>query len=189
LRRDDRAVARVVLFSGHRIDAPGRDEARFPADAAERAGELIRDTVRHEREVAGRGEVVGFAGGASGGDILFHEACAELAIPTTVMLALPPEEFAARSVADAGPEWTERFDELCRTHEVRVLPKGDGEDVWHRANLWMLETAAGVDADAHTLIVLWDGKGGDGPGGTEAMVQEARARGLEVVRLDATQLL
>ena len=45
-----------------------------------------------------------------------------------------------------------------------------------------------IQAGAHTLIALWDGNGGDGPGGTEAMVQAATERGFEVVRLDAGPL-
>jgi hypothetical protein len=40
-----------------------------------------------------------------------------------------------------------------------------------------------------TLIVLWDGKGGDGPGGTADMVRLAESRGVRVVRLDATRLI
>jgi hypothetical protein len=37
--------------------------------------------------------------------------------------------------------------------------------------------------------VLWDGETGDGPGGTEQMVEAARARDVDVVRLDARRLL
>ena len=40
-----------------------------------------------------------------------------------------------------------------------------------------------------TLIVLWDGQGGDGPGGTADMVALANGRGVKVVRLDASRLL
>ena len=188
-----RAVARVLVFSGHRIDAPGRKSPRFPRGAAQQAAELIGAAVRHEQNLAVGAPVVGFAGGASGGDILFHETCEQLGIPTTMMLALPPRMFRTRSVADAGPEWTARFERLCETHPVQVLAAAAGgdpesDDVWQRANLWMLETALAVEAGAHTLIALWDGNGGDGPGGTEAMVQAATERGFEVVRLDAGPL-
>jgi hypothetical protein len=193
LHDDAAAVARVLVFSGHRIDAAGREAPRFPSEAADEAAALIGAAVRHEQELARDAPVVGFAGGASGGDIIFHETCEELGIPTTVMLALPPPLFAARSVADGGPEWTSRFERLCETHPVQVLAEDaagevDSDDVWQHANLWILETALGVDADAHTLIALWDGKGGDGPGGTEAMVRAAAERGFEVVRLDARPL-
>ena len=32
-----------------------------------------------------------------------------------------------------------------------------------------------------TLIAVWDGKGGDGPGGTEHMIHTAREKGADVV--------
>ena len=38
-----------------------------------------------------------------------------------------------------------------------------------------------------TLPVLWDGKGGDGPGGTQDMLALAGSRGVRVVRIDASR--
>ena len=35
-----------------------------------------------------------------------------------------------------------------------------------------------------TLIALWNGKTGDGPGGTEDMVKRAEAQGAKSLRLD-----
>jgi hypothetical protein len=192
LRPDGRDAARVLVFTGHRIDAPGRDSPRFPPETADEASKLIRAAVSQEKERANAAAVVGFAGGASGGDIIFHEQCEAIGIPTTVMLALPPRQFAARSVDDAGPEWTARFDRICETHPVRVLAKAtdaDAEDLWQRTNLWILDTASGIEADAHTLIAFWDGSTGDGPGGTEEMVCAAHERGFGVLRLDAKRLL
>jgi hypothetical protein len=190
--RPDGRVARVLAFTGHRIDAPGRESPRFPADGADEASKLIRAAVGQEKESTNAAAVIGFAGGASGGDIIFHEQCEALGIPTTVMLALPPQQFAAESVDDAGPEWTARFARICDTHPVRVLANAtdaDADDLWQRTNLWILDTASGIQADAHTLIAFWDGKTGDGPGGTDEMVRAARRRGFEVVRLDAKRLL
>jgi hypothetical protein len=39
-----------------------------------------------------------------------------------------------------------------------------------------------------TLIALWNGKTGDGPGGTKDMVEQARARGAKVIVLDTNAL-
>ncbi len=39
-----------------------------------------------------------------------------------------------------------------------------------------------------TLVALWDGKGGDGEGGTEHMVKQAKARGAKVVRINIKEL-
>ncbi len=52
--------------------------------------------------------------------------------------------------------------------------------IWERNNLWELNSAL-VNGGMHmTLIALWDGKGGDGAGGTEHMVKEAGAKGAVV---------
>ena len=40
-----------------------------------------------------------------------------------------------------------------------------------------------------TLMALWDGQQGDGPGGTHDVVLEVRQRGAKFVHLDARQLL
>jgi len=39
-----------------------------------------------------------------------------------------------------------------------------------------------------TLIALWDGKGGDGPGGTGHMVKEAKSKGAQVIEIDINRL-
>ncbi|MEP7107267.1 MAG: hypothetical protein ABI760_04780 [Ferruginibacter sp.] len=39
-----------------------------------------------------------------------------------------------------------------------------------------------------SLIALWDGKGGDGAGGTEHMVKEAKERGAKTVVIDMNEL-
>ncbi len=190
--------ARVLVFSGHRIDAPGRATPRFPADREQDAVRLIEDAVAREQQLADGAPIEGIAGGASGGDMIFHEVCARLGIPTALMLAVPQDLFAARSVADAGPQWMERYRALCARLDVRVLAETDAlpswlatrDDytIWQRNNRWILHSALSrADTDA-TLIVLWDGQGGDAPGGTQDMVSLAEGRGVRVVRLDATPL-
>jgi len=192
------ARPRVVVFSGHRIDDPNRTEPRFPASSEAAAAVLLRDAVAAERSAANDGHVEGIAGGASGGDIVFHEVCAELGVPTTLGLALPPEPFIAASVAGAGPAWVERFNRLRARVAPRVLTdraalpnwlaRRRDDSIWQRNNRWLLHMALSrADTDV-TLIVLWDGGGGDGPGGTEDMVRLARARGVKVVHLDTALL-
>ena len=39
-----------------------------------------------------------------------------------------------------------------------------------------------------TLIALWDGKGGDGDGGTEHMVKVAKEKGAKVKIIDTNKL-
>ena len=188
--------SRVLVFSGHRIDARGRKRPRFPASSEDKARDMIRRAVVEEQAQAGSQPIMGFAAGASGGDILFHEVCAELGIPTTLLLPLPEDEFAAESVADAGSEWIERFLTLTKRLEVRHLTGlpdwmagNDSYTIWQRGNRWILHTAMSLAEADITLIVLWDGKGGDGPGGTENMVELAKSRHVKTVQLPASELV
>jgi hypothetical protein len=179
--------AHSVLFTGHMIDAADREEPRFAPRAEGAARTAIRASVQQLRDWGGT-PMVGVAGGASGGDLLFHEVCAELGVATRLRLALPVEEFIATSVAPAGEGWVQRFRMLVKQlgpENVRVMGENDGrkyeatEDVWSRANLWMVEYAVAL-APQRTLLALWDGQGGDGPGGTEHLVSVAPNYGIRV---------
>ena len=188
---------RILLFTGHRIDAPGRAEPRFPAAKEPEARAAIKDAVAKEQARIS-GELTGMAGGASGGDILFHEVCAELGIPTELHLALPRDAYVKESVAPAGPDWVERFDrllarlphrELASTPELpRWLRERPGYGIWQRNNRWLLHQALARGRGRMTLMALWDRSPGDGPGGTEDMVRTAEARGARVVILDTRTL-
>jgi hypothetical protein len=170
------------------IDSPGRDRPRFPASSETRARNAIRDAIsavtwEHP------GNTIALAGGASGGDLLFHECCEELDIASRVLLALPPAEFETESVAPAGRGWVERFHALLERagHDrVQVMTSEDGlfegstTNIWQRANLWMIEEAKAIAAE-QALLALWDGKAGDGPGGTEHFLQVARQLGIRVL--------
>ena len=188
------AGVRSILFTGHQVDAPQRQEPRFPADKEPLARAAIRDAV--EREIAKHGRAVGIAGAASGGDILFHEVCAELDVPTRLYLALPPEAYVRESVTPGGPDWVRRFYALlsrfpsppilARTKELPGWLRHRGDyTIWQRNNLWMLNEALTGGAQNVTLIALWNGRKGDGPGGTGDMIAIARARGAEARVLDS----
>jgi hypothetical protein len=183
---------RVLLFTGHMIDAPNRATPRFPADKAGAAKVAIRAAVVGEQR--GGGIAYGIAGAASGGDILFHQVCDELSIPTRIFLALPRDEYIQSSVAHAGPEWIAEFDRLCASRPVRVLSNSkelprwlqDKPDysIWQRSNLWMQFHALAVGGSNVSLIALWNGARGDGPGGTEDMVKKAAERGARTIVLN-----
>jgi hypothetical protein len=179
--------AHALLFTGHMIDRSDRKQARFPAWGEGRARNAIHAAIAG-LEWMHPGTTVGLAGGASGGDILFHECCEELGIPTRVLLALPVDEFEEASVAPAGTSWLARFHQLLAKAgpEVHIMQPRDGllegatDNVWQRANLWMIEEASGM-AEERALLALWDGKVGDGPGGTEHFLQAAEGCGIRVL--------
>ena len=186
-----------LLFTGHMVDRENRQDPRFPSSQEATARAAIKEAVRKEKEAIS-GPLQGLAGGACGGDILFHEVCEELSIPTELYLALPAEQFCKESVQFAGPGWIHRFHYLVNklpdlilsdTKELpKWLQKKKDYNIWVRNNLWMLESAL-VNGGANlTLIALWDGKGGDGPGGTEHMVRLAEEKGARIIWLKTKDL-
>jgi hypothetical protein len=191
-------TSRTLLFTGHRIDTPGRARPRFPPDREDVARQAIRQAVERELQRPG-GVAGGIAGGASGGDILFHEICAELGIPTRLFLALPKNQFIEESVRPAGGNWRERFDRLIETLPQRVLAESNelpawlvekpDYGIWQRNNLWMLYNALAQGGEDVTLIALWNGERGDGPGGTGDLVERAKGRHAEATILDTRVLL
>jgi hypothetical protein len=179
--------AHALLFTGHMMDAPNREQPRFPAHAEESARAAIRASVA-DMPWTQPGPTIGLAAAASGADILFHEVCTELGVETCIMLALPVDEFLAASVAPAGRIWVLRFHDLltARGNEnVRFMSDADGlsqgetENIWQRANLWMIDEAV-LMAPEKALLALWDGARGDGPGGTEYFVEAAARFGIRI---------
>lgn len=190
-RNSDTETPYYIVFSGHRVDTPGRATPRFPATSEPAAAEMIEAALQAEIERAGGERLQGIASGASGGDILFLEACAALGIPATVFLALPRDAFVSASVADAGDDWVERFEKLTNEMPVQVLERDEESpmNVFQQTNIWMLEHALSSGGAGVVVMVLWDGSAGDGAGGTKDMVQRAGRAGARVVHLDANDLL
>ncbi len=186
-----------LLFTGHMIDKAGRKEPRFPPEKEAAARQKIKEKVAEEQAKLNT-DIAGISGGACGGDILFHEVCAELGIPTELYLVLPADSFKVESVNFAGPDWTERFNalykkiphhSLCDKKDLPPwLQKKKDYTIWERNNLWLLNSALINGGMYMTLIALWDGKGGDGPGGTQHMVREAEARGAKTIIIDVATL-
>ena len=190
--------AKILLFTGHRIDAKDRPTPRFPADSEAKARALIKQAVEEEI-VKATGNLIGITGGASGGDILFHEVCKELGVPTEMYLALPESEYIKSSVADAGPKWVERFRLLANELPLHILSESKelprwlrakkDYNIWQRSNLWKLYNALALSDDDVTILGLWDGKAGDGSGGTADMISRAMERGATFFQLDAKTLV
>jgi tetratricopeptide (TPR) repeat protein len=187
---------RLIVFAGHRIDPPGR-ATRFPPDCEQKAREAIRKAVEEEQALVA-GKILGAAGAASGGDILFHEVCAELGISTRLLLALPPDKYLRASVDPAGSDWTRRFHAIHRASPPLVLAQDErlpswlhskkNYNIWQRNNLWLLSHAFASGANSLTVIALWNGEPDDGPGGTGHMLEIAEKRGARTLILDTKKL-
>ena len=179
----------VLLFSGHMIDSPTRAEPRFPPHLEHAAAARIADAL--DRLGAGASDAA-LTQGASGGDLLFAEDCLRRGVRLQLLLPLPEPQFIEQSILPSadGARWKQRFLDL----EARLpwppatLPDAGAASPFERCNLWLLATALAQGADKVRLICLWNGGGGDGPGGTAHMVREVeRLRG-QVIWIDTRTL-
>jgi len=182
---------KVLLFSGHMIDAPGRHPPRFPAAMAGIATRAIADLLQAIQ--AGPADLA-ICSGASGGDLLFDEAVLARGVPLEIFLPFPVHQFIEASVAPAGDNWVARFHKVAAQARLRLMPderpqaQDEALNPYERVNLWMLEEARAGEADRLEFICLWNGQGGDGAGGTPHMVDAVRRRGGRVHWLDTTRL-
>ena len=71
---------------------------------------------------------------------------------------------------------------------LELGPLPEGENPYERENRWMLDAAMRFGADKVDLVCLWNGEGGDGPGGAQHMMEEVRSKGGRTVWLDTTKL-
>jgi hypothetical protein len=162
------------------IDLPGRADPRFPASLENAARARIAKAVAlYAADAAGRSVgsgILGFASGARGGDILFHEECRRRKINTVVVLPFEPGVFVKTSVDIPETNWRSRFWNLwngtpAERRHVLGLPAAD-KAAYGLCNARLLEMAR-QHGRLH-LIALWDGKPGEGPGGTADLVSKAR---------------
>ncbi|MEP6671045.1 MAG: hypothetical protein ABJF10_17930 [Chthoniobacter sp.] len=175
---------RILVFSGHLIDAPNRPQPRFPP-AKEK---VVRKRLAEQLQALkiGNGDLA-ITGAARGGDLLFAELCADAGAEVWLLLPLPEEEFLDESVRLPGSDWEARFRALSgRAHVGRFFQHEhlgadrEGVGVHARNNLWIVETARALaDSPQHIhAFLVWDEKStGDGPGGTSDFVERVRKLG------------
>ena len=178
----------ILLFTGHMIDKKGRTEPRFPASKGPIASEAIARVIE---TLGADSEDLAICGGACGGDLLFAKACHTRGLRLELYLPQPEAAFLADSVGfeKALPEhaqdtWIARYFEVKRHRLTQtrftpddVGPAPQGVDSYARNNLRQLYTAFSYGPEKVHVLALWNGKGGDGPGGTADMIQKAMALG------------
>lgn len=177
---------RIVVVSGHMTDLPAREVPRFP----ETAVASVRAEVRRRFDTWEiRADDLLICGGARGTDLLCATEAARRSATVWMLLAKADPAFEADSVAGADPSWIDTFRAMLQRtpswDAAQIGVAADDEQLYARTNTWMLEVAAAQQGDdpAHVLA-LWDGKRGDGPGGSEDLVTQAERRGMvvEIVR-------
>jgi hypothetical protein len=184
----------VLLFSGHMIDAPDRPTPRFPSDKEEIAAQAIGGALDR---LGANADDLAFSQAAAGGDLLFIEACQKRGVRPRILLPFEEPEFIERSIMPSagGEKWRERFYAMKEKlkEPIRFMPEELGElpkggNPFERCNLWLLYSALACGIDKVRFVTLWNGGGGDGPGGTSHMYKEVKNRTGQVTWLDTRKL-
>ena len=169
-------IPKLVVFSGHMIDAPDRRTPRFPPSKEGEIKELL------EKQLAAMNAGIGFASAASGSDILFLEAMIARGGTIHLVLPWPAEEFVKTSVAIAGDGvWVDRFHKIIdQAASIRVLGElymPGSATGFEYCNLAMCGLARlfarSLDLEI-TPLAVWDGFAG-APGGTGSFVRYWRS--------------
>ena len=151
---------KVVLFSGHMIDAPGRERPRFPPDkesiAAAAIGAALSDLAIGPHDLA-------ICGGACGGDLLFAEAALARGARLELYIPLDETTFLEELVDFAGDGWRARFfaakaRATLHVQPVELGPPPPGENPYERNNDWMLDAASRFGPDRVDFVCLWNGE-------------------------------
>jgi class 3 adenylate cyclase/tetratricopeptide (TPR) repeat protein len=174
-------IPKLVVFSGHMIDAADRRTPRFPASKEAEVRQLL------DKQLAAMNAGIGFASAAAGSDILFLEAMLARGGTIHLVLPWPAEEFVKTSVALAGDgAWVERFHKvLDHAASIRVLGElymPGSATGFEYCNLAMCGLARifarSLDLEI-TPLAVWDGYAG-APGGTGSFVRYWRTHRVPV---------
>ena len=185
---------KVFLFSGHMVDAPDRQPPRFP-DKPETLTAAARRIADALANLDAGPDDLALTQGACGGDLLFTEACQERGVDVQWLQPFPEPEFIEKSVISRGESWRARYlaAKATLTRAIRSAPEAlgpppKGTDPYRRCNLWLLYTALSYGIANVQFICLWNGEGGDGPGGTAHMYEEVKRRTGQVTWIDSRTL-
>jgi tetratricopeptide (TPR) repeat protein len=183
---------RVFLFSGHMIDAPGRDSERFPPDMED----LAKAAIERALDAFGAAEGdLALCEGACGGDLLFARAALDRKLRLELRLPFDEPTFLRESVTFAGPEWEARYFDV-RRHAANVLlmpdelgPAPANGDPYERTNLWQLYCALAWGPQNVRMIALWNREKSGKRGGTDHMTEAVTKRAGQIEIVDARELL
>jgi class 3 adenylate cyclase len=182
------SLPRIGVFSGHMFDRAGRKQPRFPHYLE---GDVRADLVERMEKFKVQ---VGYSSLACGGDLIFAEVLLERGGEVNIVLPFKKEDFKKASVEIMpGNDWGARFDKIIdNAATVTVLSElGDADDgaAYDFCNQALSGLAIlksrflGMDV---IPLVVWDGKIGDGRGGTQTFVeywQKKQSAHVEVVAL------
>jgi hypothetical protein len=187
-------TSQAILFSGHRMDEPGRAVPRFPPELEDAVNQRLGAAL--DQLNAGESDIA-FCQAASGGDILFLEAALARGVRCQVLLPYEEPEFLLSSVLPScnGARWRDRYYAIKEklTLPIREMPEALGpipkeSNAYERCSRWKLYSALACGINRLRFITVWDGEGGDGPGGTSHMMRQVKKRTGRVEWIDIRSL-
>jgi class 3 adenylate cyclase len=183
-------IPRIVVFAGHMIDQPGRGKSRFPKEVEPAVADAIRS--RLDKDDAS----LGYASAACGSDILFLEAMLARGGEIVVVLPYEQEHFVRDSVSVIPDgKWRARFDYVLKQATRVVIAStqrleigGVSLDYANQLLIGLAKIRATQLETQLSGLAVWDGRHGDGPGGTATVVERWRNIGLPVEIIDLVKL-
>jgi hypothetical protein len=172
----------VLALAGRRIDAPGADKPRFPAENEA----VVAVRIRNMMVSAASHAVVCSA--ACGADILALEGAAQLGLERRVVLPFSRQQFRATSVADRGEDWGRRFDAILQEMQSKDILElnlqGGNTEAYAAANSKIIDEAAewaSMTGRRALTMVVWNGFSRGATDLTDGFRRLAVDRKLEVI--------
>lgn len=183
------AEPRVLVFTGHMIDAPGAAAPRFPP-ALEGA---VAEALARRLDALQAG--FGYVSAACGGDLLFIEAMQARGAEVHITLPFARDDFLATSVAFAGEAWVARFEaalQRAASLSFGVPERFLGDEALYAFAADQIQGAALLHAReleaTPGMLALIDPDAAALSGGTAHTLARWERLGLQVERIDLAAL-
>ncbi len=167
----------VVVSAGRRVDPPGAETPRFPAQNVPEVQAEV------EQYLLRCGPVAVVASAACGADLIVLQAAR---VPRYVLLPSSPEEFRKSSVTDRPGAWGAIYDDILHHSSVEVLEVPAGHEGYVEVNRRLMDKAQALAGDLGTTIavlVIWNGESRGEDDVTAHFLREANERYLPVTEI------
>ena len=187
LRCSKPRLALAVGVTGHRSNRLAQDRRAAIADCiafviAAIAREAAGARTRYRKYFSGRAPALTLVSAlAEGADTMAAKAALASRYELDVILPFARKEYEK----DFAPDDAKIYRRLCgKAHSIRELDgvRTDEAQAYEAAGLAMLDAS-------HILLAIWDGEPSAGRGGTVEIMNDAMARGIPVIQIDAQGLL
>jgi len=184
-------IPRIAVFIGHMVDREGRPEPRFPLELENAVASAIAERI----DDLGIG--MGYASAACGSDILFHEQLRAHGGSAHVVLPYDAAQFREDSVTVAPGDWGKRFNRVLADvgaanvltlSPQRLTLESLSYEYANRVMFGLAQYHARQLGTDLVVLAVWDGRAGDGPGGTAGMVARCRSLGYAVEQIDVGKI-